>query len=85
MNENAQELLLVRWTGLCNEHVLVFLNWCLPILKDAGLIEPQSGFVLNLLGLSCHTTGESALLLTRFGRVWDTEIVLRSVLEGTAK
>jgi hypothetical protein len=85
MDENAQELLLVRWTGLCNEHVLVFLNWCLPILKDAGLIEPQSGFVLNLLGLSCHTTGESALLLTRFGRVGDAEIVLRSVLEGTAK
>ena len=85
MDEQAQELVLVRWTGLCNELVRVFLNWCLPVLKDARLIEPESGFVLNLLGLSCHTTGESALLLTRFSRVWDAEIVLRSLLEGTAK
>ncbi len=79
------ELLLVRWTGFANELMRACLNFCMPVLKDPQEVEPQSGFVLNLLGLSCHTTSESALLLTRYGRVWDSEILVRSVLEGTLK
>jgi hypothetical protein len=85
MDDQARELLLVRWTGVCNEYLRGFLNFCMPVLKDANQVEPQTGFVLNLLGLSCHTTSESALLLTRYARVWDAEVLYRSVLEGTVK
>src|SRR5450759_527048 len=85
MDQQAQEAILVRWTGACNEHLRDFLTFCLPVVKDAGAIAPSTGFVLNILGSSCHTTSESALLLTRHGRVWDADMLVRSVLEGTAK
>jgi hypothetical protein len=85
MDEQSQHLLLTRWCGLCNEYLREYLNACLPVLKDPSAISPNTGFVLNTLGLSCHTTSESALLLVGFGRLWDADMLVRSVLEGTAK
>lgn len=85
MDQQAQEAILVRWTEACNEHLRDFLNSCLPVVKDADAIAPSTGFVLNILGSSSHTTSESALLVTRHGRVWDADMLVRSVLEGTAK
>lgn len=85
MDENDTSPMLVRWTSLASQGLNAFLQICQPVLRSDACFEPQTQFVLNTLGLSCHTSSESALLPASFSRVWDAEILIRSVLEGTAK
>ncbi|MFD2671455.1 DUF5677 domain-containing protein [Marinicrinis sediminis] len=42
-------------------------------------------YVLKQLPISCHLTSESILILVGNLRVWDNEMLLRSLLEGTLK
>jgi len=41
--------------------------------------------VIAQLQISCHLTSESTLLLILNCKIWDADILLRSVLEGTFK
>lgn len=42
-------------------------------------------YVLKQLPISCHTTSESVLVLVANNRLWDNEMLIRSILEGTLK
>lgn len=42
-------------------------------------------YVLKQIPISCHTTSESILILLANNRLWDNEMLIRSVLEGTLK
>ncbi|OMF43535.1 DUF5677 domain-containing protein [Paenibacillus peoriae] len=42
-------------------------------------------YVLKQVPISCHTTSESILILVANNRIWDNEMLIRSVLEGTIK
>ncbi|OHB52350.1 MAG: hypothetical protein A2Y12_19490 [Planctomycetes bacterium GWF2_42_9] len=59
---------------------------CKPFLdKDSQCLNPLVRFVIAQLQISCHLTSESTLLLILNCKIWDADILLRSVLEGTFK
>jgi hypothetical protein len=59
---------------------------CKPFLdKDCSSLDPLVRFVVAQLKISCHLTSESVVLLILNSKVWDADILLRSVLEGTFK
>jgi hypothetical protein len=62
-----------------------YLRICGPLTAKERHPDPTSGFVLQQLALSCHATGESALILIGSVRLWDAEMLIRSVFEGTFK
>jgi hypothetical protein len=47
--------------------------------------DREEGWVLWQLQGSCHATAESALILVANVRLWDADILVRSVVEGTLK
>ncbi|MBW4081276.1 DUF5677 domain-containing protein [Paenibacillus sp. S150] len=58
---------------------------CIPIYRENAELEDIHQFVLTNLISSCHQSSESSLLLVGHRRLWDSEILKRSVLEGTTK
>jgi hypothetical protein len=58
---------------------------CTPLYKEDSDLEEIHQFVLTNLISSCHQSSESSLLLVGHMRLWDSEILKRSVLEGTMK
>jgi len=62
-----------------------YLDICAPYFHGSPRLDPKLQWVLTQLALSCHLTSESALILIGNYRLWDTELLIRSVLEGTLK
>ena len=59
---------------------------CKPFLDNNCLsLDPLVRFVVAQLQISCHLTSESVILLILNSKIWDADILLRSVLEGTFK
>jgi hypothetical protein len=58
---------------------------CTPLYKENSELEEIHQFVLTNLISSCHQSSESSLLLVGHRRLWDSEILKRSVIEGTTK
>lgn len=52
--------------------------------KDLDISENHK-YVLKQLPISCQLTSESSLVLIANGRLWDNEMLLRSIMEGTIK
>src|SRR5258708_1249053 len=77
--------LLALWCSECQEILRDSVTEIAGSFRaaDAGASEPD--FVCQLLSNSCYLTSESALLLVGFRRLWDVEILIRSVVEGTYK
>lgn len=73
------------WVSGCSKAVDEFLNLTAPFLLLEPEINPQLQWVLKQLAISCNQTSESALLLISYERLWDAEVLVRSVLEGTLK
>ena len=58
---------------------------CVSRLYEKPGLPPKTLFVLRLLLINSHITSESALLLIGQVRLWDAEMLIRSVLEGTVR
>ncbi|XXJ20618.1 DUF5677 domain-containing protein [Desulfovibrio caledoniensis] len=56
-------------------------------VADNTFRSPRNGgtTVAAQLFISCHETSESILLLIHQGRLWDADILMRSILEGSVK
>lgn len=80
------ELLLVQRQK--SEQALFLMRELLPLVTPiahyTGWTEHER-WVLGMLLTSCARSTESALLLCAYGQLWDAEVVLRSVAEGTLK
>jgi hypothetical protein len=61
------------------------LNICTPLYKEESNIPYDVQFNFIQLFSSSYLSSESALILIANNRLWDTEIIYRSVLEGTIK
>lgn len=48
-------------------------------------ISPYHTYVLKQLPISCQLTSESSLILVGNVRIWDNEMLIRSIMEGTVK
>lgn len=58
---------------------------CKPMYKKDSELPNDFQFISSQLLSSCHTTSESALVLISKNRLWDTELLVRSLTEGTIK
>ncbi len=75
---------LIGWTDSYFPLSLQFNSLYEPIFKN-NTIEDKIKFTLANLSMSCAHTSESTLLLIRHGRLWDADILFRSILEGSMK
>lgn len=55
------------------------------LFTDERFPDPNEGLLLWQLLASTHATGESALLLVGNVRLWDADVLVRSVFEGSLK
>lgn len=82
---NTQEC-FKRWAVQASNCLGDTYDVCKPFIdKECRCIDPLLRFVVAQLKISCHLTSESTLLLILNCKVWDADILLRSVLEGTFK
>lgn len=76
---------LTQWVATCSQAVDDYLELTTPFLLEQPSIDPKSQWVLKQLSISCNLSSESSLLLISYLRLWDAEMLLRSVMEGTVK
>src|SRR5687767_9794352 len=79
-----------RINAWCNEtEVVLEALWNLSrtyIFQDTSTKELElNEWLLTWLSISCEMTSESVLLLVKHQAVWDAEILIRSITEGTLK
>lgn len=55
-----------------------------PVARHSGW-TPEERWILGMLLTSSARSTESGLLLSAYGQLWDAEVILRSVAEGTLK
>lgn len=78
--------ILLDWSAECSQCLGSTYDICRPYLEpDCRNLHPKVRFVIAQLGISCHFTSESSFLLLSNCKIWDADILLRSVLEGTLK
>lgn len=76
---------LRRWVQGGSEAIYQYIMLCIPVFDELDKARELHSFVARQLTVSCQLTSETAFLLLANGRLWDAEILIRSVTEGTAK
>lgn len=76
---------LSRWICAADELCRELLDATIAALDHQDAPRDMAHFVLRQLVVTCHLTSESAILLLLHNRLWDVEMLMRSVLEGTMK
>lgn len=82
---HATQVKLIQWASRCSFAIGDYFDLCKPFLFENPRIDPKLQFVLSQLAISCHLTSESAFLLIGNVKLWDTDILIRAVVEGTFK
>ncbi len=81
----STQLQLIQWSSKCSFALGEYFDLCKPFLLGEPKIDPKLQFVLSQLGISCHLTSESVFLLISNVKLWDSDILIRAVIEGTFK
>lgn len=71
-----------------SESGLFALRQMLPLMRPVAIFEGWTDDQRETLGMlltAAARSSESVMLLTAYGQLWDAEMVLRSVFEGTLK
>lgn len=71
-----------------SEQALFLIRRLLPLMTPVARHPgwtPEERWILGMLLTSSARSTESALLLSAHGQLWDAEVILRSVAEGTLK
>jgi hypothetical protein len=76
---------LGTYAKMCHDAVSDFAVLLAPFFKKLIEVEPKTAETLGLLSTSCLSTSDTAVFLVGHFRLWDVEILMRSVLEGTYK
>jgi len=77
--------LMAEWAFKAVEIVDDYLELTSNFLLEKTSIEPRTQWILRYLAVSCNQTTNSTLILIANNQLWDSEILLRSVIEGTIK
>lgn len=83
MNNYTEKL--TEWASECNEAIDSYLELTSRFLLGKPQVEPKLQWILKYLAISCNSTSLSAFVLIGQFQLWDAEILLRSVIEGTIK
>ena len=73
------------WSNRSSHLLGDYYDVILPFFKSNETIDAWVKFVSAQLFLQCQLTSESIIFLLRERKEWDACILLRSVMEGTAK
>lgn len=73
------------WATDCSEAVDKLLDLTAPFLLDKPIIDPKHQFVLRHLAVTCNRATQSTLVVITSGFIWEAEILLRCVVEGSFK
>lgn len=84
-NVESTQLQLMQWSSKCSFALGEYFDLCKPFLLSEPEIDPKLQFVLSQLGISCHLTSESVFILIGNVKLWDSDILIRAVIEGTFK
>jgi hypothetical protein len=76
---------LLKWTGETSILIGDIFDAVSKRFTEQCFPDRQEGLVLWQLQASCHATAESALILVANVRLWDADVIIRSVVEGTLK
>lgn len=75
----------MQWSSKCSFALGEYFDLCKPYLLGEPKIDPKLQFVLSQLGISCQLTSESVFILIGNVKLWDSDILIRAVIEGTFK
>lgn len=84
-DSQTTQLQLLQWSSKCSFVLGEFFDLCKPFLLGEPQVNSKLQFVLAQLGISCHLTSESVFLLIGNVKLWDSDILIRAVIEGTFK
>ncbi|MGA2247136.1 MAG: DUF5677 domain-containing protein [Verrucomicrobiota bacterium] len=84
-NLSEKDLTLREWSEKTRDWTQEIFRECSKHFNSEILGTQNQRIVLWQLYASCHSTAESALLLVYYGRLWDADVLVRSVVEGTLK
>ena len=84
-NINEVQIKLLKWAALSNQLIGNLFDECSKRFAPLSFKSDQECQVLWQLNASCHATSESSLILVRNARLWDADVLVRSVVEGTLK
>lgn len=56
-----------------------------PFFTKSVKFSPDCEFLIGQLSIRCTMTSDSALLLVGYGKLWDSEVLFRSALEGSLR
>jgi len=77
---------LIEWCQSCSHCLGEAYDISGPyIANESHFLNPIVRFVSAQLLISCHLTSESVFLLLANQKIWDADILIRSVLDGTFK
>lgn len=85
MESLNHEEILYKLSGRANSIMRAGFDWHAPLYKGESNLPEIVQFIFIQLFSSCYLSSESALILLANYRLWDTEIIYRSILEGTVK
>jgi hypothetical protein len=82
--DNAQ--ILKNWSAACSQCLGAVYDICRPYHEpECHCLHPKVRFITAQLAISCHLTSESTFILVSNRKIWDADILVRSVMEGTLK
>lgn len=76
---------LAAWAAEASHIICELFESVGPHFNEKNFPDRREGMPLWQLHLSCHTTAESVLLLVTYVRLWDADVLFRSVMEGSYK
>ena len=76
---------MARWAARAQEALEESLRLLKPFFGSPTKFDEREEITLVRLSASCYLTSESAAFLISGARLWDAELLCRSVLEGTYK
>ena len=78
--------MFIEWAKQASHCLGDTYDVCKPFIEnDSTILKPPVRFVSAQLQISISLTSESILLLILNSKIWDADILLRSVLEGSFK
>ena len=83
-SKRPQVVSVDQWGEESEKLLSEFLALTCPLFQRENATELPI-WISNRLYLSLQRTTESAVILASHGRIWDIEILFRSILEGTTK
>jgi hypothetical protein len=82
---NEVQLKLLKWAARSSQLIGNIFDECSKRFTPSSFQSDQECHVLWQLNASCHATAESSLILVGNVRLWDADVLVRSVVEGTLK